>query len=160
MCPHCSCCTCNLHFLCFTYYQTEEHKTNLLLLNNITVKDWKMNEINRILTVWSWFTYLQVLFEVMWWRMWPWASCRICSLGWHIGLGAWPLTRTTHHIGRGSLVHCRTSPPLETQSGCPWLHLYPISLHLMSQNSTIHYQVATSALKCHRHFLLILLHIL
>lgn len=55
---------------------------------------------------------LQVLFEVMWRRVWPRASCWGGSLRWHIGLRAWPLTRATHHIGRGSLVHCRTSPPL------------------------------------------------
>lgn len=67
-------------------------------------------------------TYLQVLFEVMWWRVWPWASCWVGSLRWHIGLRAWPLTRTTHHIGRGSLVHCGTSPPLGTQPNCHGLH--------------------------------------
>lgn len=55
---------------------------------------------------------LQVLFEVMWRRMWPRASCRICSLRWHIGLRPWSLTGATHHTGRGSLVHCRASPPL------------------------------------------------
>ena len=50
--------------------------------------------------------------------MWPRASCWVGSLRWHIGLRAWPLTRTTHHIGRGSLVHCGTSPPLGTQPNC------------------------------------------
>jgi hypothetical protein len=103
MCKNCCYTDTTFHSFLFTITEQQTVKTPECVMNTWEPKHQLC------------LTYLQVLFEVMWRCMWSRASCRICSLRWHVGLRPWPLTRASHHTGRGSLIHCRASPPLETE---------------------------------------------